>query len=94
MARAAAGDRPALARWLLVRGRLAAAAEALAAVLPVLWPVGGSAAQREVVEDTLLFALIEAGDCERARALLNRRLDRRPSPRELARLAHLNGVNR
>jgi hypothetical protein len=79
---------------LLVGGRPAAAARALQAVLPVLWRVGGSAAQREVVEDTLLFALIEAGDCAAARALLNRRLDRRPSPRELSRLAHLDGVNR
>jgi uncharacterized NAD(P)/FAD-binding protein YdhS len=77
---------------LLVDGRSGAAADALQAVLPSLWRVGGSAAQREVVEDTLLFALIEAGRCAEARSLLQRRLDRRPSPRELARIGRLDRV--
>jgi uncharacterized NAD(P)/FAD-binding protein YdhS/tetratricopeptide (TPR) repeat protein len=78
----------------LLAGRPGAAADALAAVLPVLWRVGGSAAQREIVEDTLLYALIEAGRCEQAKVLLARRLDRRPSPRERARMATLEQVNR
>ncbi len=55
---------------LLVLGQPGRAADGLAAVLPALWRVGGSAAQREVVEDTLLYALIEAGRCEPARRLL------------------------
>lgn len=44
--------------------------------------IGGSGAQREVVEDTLLVALMRGGEVERARALLDRRLHRRPSPRD------------
>lgn len=44
--------------------------------------IGGSGAQREVVEDTLLVALMRAGETARARALLDRRLHRRPSPRD------------
>jgi hypothetical protein len=79
---------------LLVLGRPGQAADGLAAVLPALWRVGGSAAQREVVEDTLLYALIEAGRCEPARQLLQRRLDRRPSPRERARIAQIDRVRR
>ncbi len=79
---------------LLVLGRPGPAADGLAAVLPALWRVGGSAAQREVVEDTLLYALIEAGRCEPARQLLQRRLDRRPSPRERARIAQIDRVRR
>ncbi len=118
VARAAAGDSPALGRLagyaestgdvvmvsavapvarglqLLVDGRPSEAADALAAVLPALWRVGGSAAQREVVEDTLLFCFLEAGRCEPARALLERRLDRRPSPREMARIAGIGHVRR
>jgi uncharacterized NAD(P)/FAD-binding protein YdhS len=79
---------------LLVAGQPGRAADALAAVLPALWRVGGSAAQREVVEDTVLFCLIEAGRCEAARELLERRLDRRPSPREQVRIARLDRVRR
>jgi uncharacterized NAD(P)/FAD-binding protein YdhS/tetratricopeptide (TPR) repeat protein len=78
----------------LVTGRPDRAADGLTAVLPTLWRVGGSAAQREVVEDTLLYALIEAGRCEPARQLLQRRLDRRPSPRERVRIAEIDRVRR
>jgi hypothetical protein len=39
-------------------------------------------AQREIVEDTLLVAYMRAGEVEKARALLDRRLARRPSPRD------------
>ena len=41
--------------------------------------VGGSAAQREVVEETLLLALVHDGRADQALALLDRRLDRRTS---------------
>ncbi len=88
VARAAAPDLPGLA------GRAGAAADALRDVLPALWRVGGSAAQREVVEDTLLFALVEAGRFDEAKTLLSRRLDRRPSPREQARIAQIDRVSR
>ena len=54
-------------------------------VQPVLVRVGGSAAQREVVEETLLFCLVNAGEAERALALLDARLDRRTSPLDLRR---------
>jgi hypothetical protein len=52
----------------------------LVEVLPVLVRVGGSAAQRDVVEETLLFCLVMDGQAERALALLDGRLDRRDSP--------------
>ncbi|MFF5973629.1 FAD/NAD(P)-binding protein [Streptomyces sp. NPDC012769] len=67
----------------------ATAAERLDALLPSLRRVGGSAAQREVVEETLLYALVEAGDSDRARRLLEERLDRRASPLDQRRLAGL-----
>ncbi|HEY4546153.1 MAG TPA: tetratricopeptide repeat protein [Pedomonas sp.] len=44
--------------------------------------IGGSGAQREVIEDTLVVALMRGGEIEKARALLDRRLHRRPSPRD------------
>lgn len=58
------------------------AARGLAALLPVLRRVGGSAAQREVVEETLLYALVAGGRCDEVRRLLDARLDRRPAPRD------------
>jgi hypothetical protein len=54
---------------------------------PWLVQLGGSAAQREIVEDTLLYALVQAERCDEARVLLEARLDRRPSPLDLQRLA-------
>ncbi|MFE1599726.1 tetratricopeptide repeat protein [Methylobacterium sp. ID0610] len=44
--------------------------------------IGGSGAQREIIEDTLLVALMRSGEAAKARALLDRRLHRRPSPRD------------
>jgi hypothetical protein len=44
--------------------------------------IGGSGAQREVVEDTLLVSLMRCGNAAKARALLDRRLRRRPSVRD------------
>ncbi|MFF7985827.1 FAD/NAD(P)-binding protein [Streptomyces sp. NPDC007901] len=66
----------------LVEERFQEAAGGLDALLPVLRRVGGSAAQREVVEETLLYALVAAGRCDAARRLLDARLDRRPAPRD------------
>ena len=56
---------------------------------PWLIQLGGSAAQREIVEDTLLYALVAAGRCDEARGLLAARLDRRPSPLDTQRLARV-----
>lgn len=73
----------------ICRGALAFAEEDYAACARILEPlaaevtrIGGSGAQREVVEDTLLLALIRSGETAKARALLNRRLHRRPSLRD------------
>jgi predicted negative regulator of RcsB-dependent stress response len=73
-------------------GRWAAAAEILADVMPTLTRVGGSAAQREIVEETLLFCLVSSGQAERALALLDQRLDRRSSPLDRRRQRSLSPV--
>ena len=49
--------------------------------------IGGSHAQREIIEDTFIVALLRGGEPARARALLDRRLHRRPSPRDRGWLA-------
>ncbi|HRK19132.1 MAG TPA: tetratricopeptide repeat protein, partial [Hyphomicrobiaceae bacterium] len=54
----------------------------LAPLLSEVTRIGGSNAQREVVEDTYLIALMKSGDAEAARALLDARLHRRPSGRD------------
>ena len=57
--------------------------EAVAKIAPLeerIVEVGGSHAQREVFHDTLLEAALRAGDPERARPLLERRLAKRPNP--------------
>jgi hypothetical protein len=63
------------------------AAGLLTEILPLLVRVGGSAAQREVIEDTLLFCLLNDGRLLEATALLEGRLERRPSPLDRRRLA-------
>ncbi len=73
----------------LVEERWPVAAQQLERVLPRLNAVGGSAAQREIVEETLLYALVSGGDFEAARARLAARLDRRPSPQDRRRLTAL-----
>src|SRR5262249_28267436 len=49
--------------------------------------LGGSRAQRDVFEDTLLEACFRAGDADRAERLLAQRLARRPDRYWLARKA-------
>jgi predicted phosphodiesterase len=46
--------------------------------------IGGSHAQREVYEDTLIVACLRAGRAQKARALIDDRLHRRPSRRDEA----------
>jgi len=51
----------------------------LAPVVDQLVCVGGSSAQRDLFEHTLLAAYLRAGRAAEARALLTRRLDRQPT---------------
>jgi hypothetical protein len=73
----------------MCRAALAFAEEDYAGCVRVLEPVagevvriGGSGAQREIMQDMLLLALMRSGETAKARALLDRRLHRRPSPRD------------
>lgn len=72
------------------RGDPAGCARLLAPLAGEAVRIGGSGAQREIVEDTLLVALMRSGQAEAARALLDRRLHRRPSPRDAAWRAALD----
>ncbi len=62
-----------------VEGRYGAAVDDLLRVEPEVVRLGGSHAQREVFEDTLIEALLRAGRLEEAARRLTRRLDRRES---------------
>lgn len=64
----------------------ASATDRLTSALPDLATVGGSAAQREVVEETLLLALYRSGDLDGARTVLDARVERRHSPLDEHRL--------
>lgn len=73
----------------ICRAFLAFAEEDYAGCARILEPVagevvriGGSGAQREIMQDLLLLALMRSGEAAKARALLDRRLHRRPSPRD------------
>jgi tetratricopeptide (TPR) repeat protein len=54
----------------------------LEGVLTDVVRLGGSHAQREIIEDTFIVALMRAGELSRARKMLDQRLHRRPSPRD------------
>ncbi|HST84013.1 MAG TPA: FAD/NAD(P)-binding protein [Kineosporiaceae bacterium] len=72
--------------------RWEAAVQLLEDVLPGLVQIAGSAAQREVFQDTLIFALVKAGRSARAGDLLDSRLIRRPSPLDQRRRHTLRGL--
>jgi hypothetical protein len=74
---------PALAEGFaaFVRGDYAAAARAIEPYADDIARCGGSHAQQDVWEETLVAAWIRSGEPEKARAALERRLARRPSPR-------------
>lgn len=63
-------------------GHYAACVQHLDGVLADVVRIGGSHAQRQIVEDTFIIALIRTGDLPRARRLLDARLHWRPSPRD------------
>jgi len=73
----------------LVHGDADLATEQLSALVGVD-RLGGSAAQREIVEETLIYAAARAGRTDLAGAILQERLDRRPSPRDTSRIRTLS----
>ena len=75
---------PALCRAALAfaDGDFALCARQLEPVASEVVRIGGSGAQREIVEDMRILSLMRAGRLGEARPLLERRLARRPSPRD------------
>ena len=71
----------------LGRGDNAKAAEIFEPALADLSRIGGSHAQREIVEDSLIIAYLRSGKLAKAAPLLRTRLGRRPSARDEAWLA-------
>ncbi|GAW50454.1 MULTISPECIES: pyridine nucleotide-disulfide oxidoreductase [unclassified Nocardioides] len=67
----------------LAAGRCSTAADALKVLRDATWRLGGSDAQREIVEEARIAALLRAGRLDEARSLLDERLDRRHSPRDV-----------
>ena len=68
-------------------GRFAQAADAMLPLRYDVWRIGGSHAQRDIVDLTLISAAERAGERKLARALLAERAALRPTPRWLTRLA-------
>ncbi len=71
----------------LAAGDPGLAADNLTALMGGICRLGGSDAQREVVEDTLIAALLAAARFDEARAVIDHRLDRRTCRRDEAFLA-------
>jgi hypothetical protein len=71
----------------LARGEDAEAAKTLEAAIADLPRIGGSHAQREVFEDSLIIAYLRSGKSTEAAQLLWARLNRRPSARDETWLA-------
>jgi tetratricopeptide (TPR) repeat protein len=65
-------------------GDYARAVSVLEPLMPELPRIGGSHAQRELWEDTLVVACLRAGYGDKARRLISDRLRRRPSTRDAA----------
>ncbi len=74
----------------VVEGDFAVAAARLVDLVPRCAVLGGSAAQREVIEDTLIYALARSGQGEQAAEVLDRRLSRRASALDARRRAALD----
>lgn len=73
-------------------GRYAQCVEILAPVAGEAVRLGGSGAQREIVEDTLVVALMHTEETDKARRMLETRLKRRPSVRDQNWLSSLNHI--
>ena len=71
------------------QGEYSEAARLIAPVFPQLTRIGGSHAQREVFEDTLLAAYLRAEEFDMAETMLRERLSRRESPRDTFWLARV-----
>lgn len=69
---------------LMGSGDPSTAADRLAVLGPQIRRLGGSDAQREIVEEARIAALLRADRWDEARVLLDTRLDRRRSPRDEA----------
>jgi tetratricopeptide (TPR) repeat protein len=69
--------------WAFARGAYDEAIRWIEPIADQIVRIGGSNAQREVFEDTLLEAYVRAGHYAPAEALLRQRLGRRPSARDL-----------
>lgn len=67
---------------LMSIGSASQAADELAALAPSIRRLGGSDAQREIIEEARIAALLRADRWDEARLLLDARLDRRHSPRD------------
>jgi len=80
---------PAICRALraFTEEEFAVCVRVLAPVLADVVRIGGSHAQREIIEDTFIVALIRSGELPRARKMLDQRLHHRPSPRDTRWLA-------
>jgi tetratricopeptide (TPR) repeat protein len=76
----------------LARGENAGAATVLEVALADLPRIGGSHAQREVFEDSLIIAYLRLGQPNKAAPLLRSRLVRRPSARDEVWLALSSGA--
>ncbi len=63
-------------------GDCSAAADRLGLLATSTWRLGGSDAQREILEEVRIAALLRAHRLDEARVLLDARLDRRRSPRD------------
>jgi tetratricopeptide (TPR) repeat protein len=83
-----------IARGLLamVEGRTDDTVASIQPLLDDLPRLGGSDAQREVVEDTLLRAFVAAGRAEEAEPLLRARLERRPHALDCQLLAIASAI--
>jgi hypothetical protein len=75
-----------------VRGNYRAAADAIEPFVDDITRCGGSHAQQDVWEETLVAAWIRCGEADKARRALERRLARRPSPRASRWLARAGAI--
>jgi tetratricopeptide (TPR) repeat protein len=75
--------------WSFGRREYERAIQLLEPISEQIVRIGGSNAQREVYEETLLQAYLRAGRAEPAEVLLRKRLNRRPSARDARWLAQV-----